>query len=121
MKIIILRYQLQHGMKNSNYLMDHILYQMFKIIWKYIKSKMTKDENVPYLEINEVVLLIHCNVVNNSYQQNSRVSYTFVSNKSFSQLLDLLPKNFIFLKSFDSESSNPLEIEEKIDVTLVIN
>ena len=39
------------------------------------KNKITKDENgenVPYLEITEVVL-IHCNVVNNSYQQNSRV------------------------------------------------
>ena len=49
---------------------------------------ITKDENgenVLYLEITEVVL-IHCNVVNNSYQQNSRVLYTFVSNKSFSQL-----------------------------------
>ena len=49
-------------------------------------SKITKDdngENVPYLEIIEV-LLIHCNVVNNSYQQNSIVLYTFVPDKSFS-------------------------------------
>ena len=69
------------------------------------KSKITKDkngENVPYLEITEVVL-IHCNVDNNSYQQNSRVLYTFVSNKLFHQLLDISPKNFIFLKTFDSE------------------
>ena len=46
------------------------------------KSKIRKNENgenVPYLEITEVILL-HCNIVNNSYQQNSRVSYTFVSN-----------------------------------------
>ena len=42
------------------------------------------DENVSYLKINEVVL-IHCNFVNNSYQQNSRVLYTFVRNKSFGQ------------------------------------
>ena len=44
------------------------------------KSKITKDkngENVPHLEIAEVVL-IHCNVVNNSYQQNSKVLYRFV-------------------------------------------
>ena len=44
------------------------------------KSKITKDkngENIPYLEITEVVL-IHLNVVNNSYQQNSRALYTFV-------------------------------------------
>ena len=42
------------------------------------KSKITKDENgenVSYLEITELVL-IQCNVVNNSYQQNSRVLYT---------------------------------------------
>ena len=48
------------------------------------KSKIAKKENgenVPYLEITEVVL-VHCNIVNN-YQQYSRVLYTFVLNKSF--------------------------------------
>ena len=56
-----------------------------------IKSKITKDkdgENGPYLEIAEVVLILF-NFVNNSYQQNSRVLYTFVPNKSFGQLLDI--------------------------------
>ena len=69
------------------------------------KSKITKyknGENVPYLEITEVVS-IHCNIVSNSYLKNSRVLYTFVTNKSFSQLLDISPENFIFLKTFDSE------------------
>ena len=47
-------------------------------------SKNENGENVPYLEFNEVAL-IHCNFVNNSYQQNSRVLYTFVRNKSFGQ------------------------------------
>ena len=88
--------------------------------------KITKDingENVSYLEITEVVL-IDCYVVNNSYQQNSRVLYTFVPIKLFSQLLDISPKN-LFLKTFDSkfsyiemlltdQNSNPLEIEDKI-------
>ena len=63
-------------------------------------SKITKDENgenVPHLEINEVVL-VHCNIVNNDYQQGSRVFYTFVTNKLFGQLLHISPKNFIFLK-----------------------
>ena len=67
------------------------------------KSKITKvgnGENVPYLEIIEVVL-IHYNVVN-SYQQNSRVLYRFFPNKSFGQLLDISPKNFVLLKTFDS-------------------
>ena len=69
---------------------------------KIIKDK--KGENVFYLEITEVVL-IHCNVVNNSYQQNSRVLYTFVPNKSFGQFSDNSPKLFLFLKKFDSEFS----------------
>ena len=59
------------------------------------KSKKTKDEtgeNVPDLEITEVVL-IHYNIFNNSYQQNSRVLYTFFPNKSFGQLLVNIFKN----------------------------
>ena len=61
---------------------------------------MVKMFHVPYLEITEVVL-IHFNVVNNSYQQNSRVLYTFVPNKSFDQLLDISRKNFTLLTFFD--------------------
>ena len=60
------------------------------------KSKTTKDEiggNVPHLKITEVLLIL-CNIVNNDYQQDSRVLYTFVSNKSFGQLLNISPKNF---------------------------
>ena len=68
------------------------------------KSKKTKDkteENAHYLEITKV-LLIYRNVVNNSYQKNARILYTFVPNKSFGQLLDISPENFAFLKIFDS-------------------
>ena len=75
---------------------------------------------------------MHCDVVNNGYQENSRVLYTFVPNKSFGQLLDISPANFVFLKTFDSElpyvevwftdkNSNPLVIEDKIIITLVVN
>ena len=56
------------------------------------KSKITKDENaenVSHLEITKVVS-IHCNIVNNDYQQDSRVLYTFVPNQSLRQLLDIL-------------------------------
>ena len=98
------------------------------------KSKITKDkngENVPHLEIIEVVL-IYYSIVNNDYQQHSRVFYTFVLNNSFGQLLDTSPIIFTFLKTFDSEfsyievwftgqNSNPLEIEDKIKITLFIN
>ena len=48
-------------------------------------------------------MLVHCNIVNNDCQQDSRVLHTFVPNKSFGQLLDISHKNFIFLKTFDSE------------------
>ena len=51
------------------------------------KNKTTKDENggnAPFLENNKVIL-VHCNIVNNNYQQDSRLLYTFVSNKSFGQ------------------------------------
>ena len=66
------------------------------------KSKISKDqndENVPHLEIT-VVVLIHCIIVNNDYQQDSRVLYLFVPHKSFSKLLGISPKNFMFLKIF---------------------
>ena len=69
------------------------------------KNKITKDkngENVPHLEITEVVL-VHCNIVNNDYQQESRVLYTFVPNKPFGGLLEIFPAKHIFLKTFNSD------------------
>ena len=68
-------------------------------------NKITKDKNgknLPDLEISEV-MLVHCNIVDNAYQQNSRVLYTFVPNKPFGDLLEISPTNFIFLKTFNSE------------------
>ena len=64
------------------------------------KSKITEDENgdnVPHLE-NTKVVLVHCNVIINDYQYHSRALHTFVHNKSLEQLLDISPKNFIFLR-----------------------
>ena len=64
-----------------------------------MKLKITKDkngENVPHFEITEVVL-VHCNIVNNDYQQHSRVLHIFVLNKPFGSLLEISPKNHIFL------------------------
>ena len=98
------------------------------------KSKITKNENgenVFHFEITEVVL-VHCNFCNNNYQQNSRVLYIFVPNKSFGQSLDVSPKNFTVLKTFDLEfsyievwftdqNSKLLDIDDKITITLVIN
>ena len=71
----------------------------------YTKNKITKDkngENVPHLKITKVVL-VHFNLVNNDYQRDSRVLYTFVPNKPFGSLLKISPTNHIFLKTFNSE------------------
>ena len=98
------------------------------------KNKITKDENgenIPHLQ-NSKVVLVHCNIANTDYQQDSRVLYTFVPNRSFGQLLDALSKSFILLKTFDSRFSNievwftdqnskPLETKDKINITLDIN
>ena len=67
---------------------------------KNTKSNIDKNEkgkNKLNLEVTEIVLA-HCNIANNDYQQDWRVLYTFVPNKSFGQLLDISSKNVIFLK-----------------------
>ena len=97
------------------------------------ESKLAKDKNVknvPHLEIREVEL-VHCNIVNNDYQQDSRMLFTFVPNKAFGSLLYIFPTNHLFLKKFNSEfqdieawfadqNSKLLEIEYRINLTLVI-
>ena len=89
------------------------------------KNQISKDkngENVSHLETAEVVL-VHCNIVNNDYQLDSKVLYTFVPNKTFGSLLETSPTNFILLKVFSSEfskvevwlldqNSQPLETED---------
>ena len=93
-------------------------------------AKYKNGENEPHLEITEVVL-VHCNIVNNDYQQDSRVLYTFVPNKPFGSLLEISPTNHVFFKTFNSEfqeielwftykNSQPVEIEDRINLTLVI-
>ena len=97
------------------------------------ENKITKDkkgENVPHLEITEVVL-VDCDIVNNDYQQDSRVLHTFVPNKPFGSLLEISLTNHIFLKTFNSEydeikvwltdqNNQPLEIEDRVNLTMVI-
>ena len=97
------------------------------------ESKITKDkngENVPHLEVVESVL-VHCNLVNNDYLQDSRILYTFVPNKTFGSLLEISQANHVCLKTFNSEfqdlkiwftdqTSKPLEVEDKINITLII-
>ena len=97
------------------------------------ENKICKDKNggnEPHLKNTEVVL-VHYDIVNNDYQQDLRVLYTFVPNKFFGSLLEIPPTNHIFLKTFNSEyneievcftdqNSQPLEIEDRINLTMVI-
>ena len=99
----------------------YICTEYFKFDMSYtqsIFSEITKDENgknVSHLEITEVVL-IYCNIVNKDYQQNSRVLHTCFQNKSFGQLLYILPKKLIFLKTLDLEF---LYIEAALKIKII--
>ena len=89
------------------------------------------SENVPRLENVEVVL-VHCNLVNNSYQQASRVLFTFVPTKQYGQLISISPHSLAFLKTmntdfseievwFTDQNNNALEIEDNVNISLIIN
>ena len=89
------------------------------------------SEIVPKLENIELVL-VYRNLVNNSYQQASRVLFTFVPTKQYGQLISISPKSLIFLKTMNTEFSeievwftdqnnNALEIEDNFNISLIIN
>ena len=91
-------------------------------------DKGKDGEDVPELESVEVILL-HCNLVNNSYQKASKVLFTFVPNKQFGQLITISPHLLTMLKTTSTESielwftdqnNRPLEIEDSINITLII-
>ena len=89
------------------------------------------SENVPRLE-NIEVILVHCNLVNNTYQQASRVLFTFVPNKQYGQLISISPNSLIFLKTmnpefleieiwFTDQNNNSLETEDNVNISLINN
>ena len=89
------------------------------------------SENIPRLENVEVVL-VHCNLVNNSYQQHSKVLFNFVPNKQYGRLISISSHSLIFLKTMNTEFSeidiwftdqnnNALEIEDNVNISLIIN
>ena len=88
----------------NGYSLEMLLPETMKLLGS-TENKIAKDkndENVPHVEVTEVVL-VHCNIVNNDYQQDSTVLYTFVPNKPFVSLLEISPTNHILLKTFNSE------------------
>ena len=87
-------------------------------------------ELVPKLESVDFVL-VHCNLVNNSYQQASKVLFTFVTNKKYGQLITVSPESLIMLKTVNTEFSfieiwftdqdnRTLEIEDSVNISLII-
>ena len=117
---------------NDGYSLELLIPETMKLLGS-TKNEITKDkngENVPHLEITEVVFF-HCNIVNNDYEQDLRVLYTFVPNKAFGSLIEVSLTNNIFLKTFNSEfqdielrftyqNSQPLKIEDRMNLALVI-
>ena len=97
------------------------------------KKDVDKDkngENVLKLESVEVVL-VHCNLVKNDYQHTSKVLFTFVPNKEFGQLINILPHYLTMMNTvntefssvevwFTDQTSKALEIEDNVNLTLII-
>ena len=88
------------------------------------------SKNVPKLENVEVVL-VYCNLDNNTYQQHSRVLFTFVPTKQYSLLISISPHSLVLLKTMNTEFSeievwftdqnnNALEIEDNVNMSLII-
>ena len=93
-------------------------------------DKNKDGEIVPRLGTVEVVL-VHCNLVNNSYQQASKVLFNFVPNKLFGQLITITPHSLTMLKItnarfsfieiwFTDQNNRPIEIEDNVNITLII-
>ena len=93
--------------------------------------KKKKPRKIPSIEVVEVVL-VQRNLVDNLYQQKSEVLYFFTPDKSDANLLNVEPSNLVFLKTYNSEfddiiitftdqNGRPLEIEDNLNLTLLIN
>ena len=94
------------------------------------KDQDKDEEDVPRLESAEVVL-VHYNLVNNNYQQASKVIFTFVPNKQFGQLIPNGPHSLIVLNAtniefssievwFTEQKSKQLEVEDNVNRPLIL-
>ena len=106
-------------------------YLKFFVITKKLIDKTKDEENVPSLDVAEIVL-VQCNIVDNQYQQKSELLYTFTTNKSYAYLLNVEPNTIVFLKTYSTEfddititftdqNGRSLEIPGKVNLKLIIN
>ena len=116
----------------AGYILELLSPETMKLLGstKKVVDKDKNGENVPKLEIVEVIL-VHCNLVKNDYQHTSKVLFTFVPNKKFGQLINISPHAFTMLNTentefssvevwFTDQNSKALEIEDNVNLTLII-
>ena len=114
----------------SGYKLELLSKETMKLLGstKSVIDSDKKSENVPRLEN----VLVNCNLVNNSYQQHSRVLFTFVPTKQYGKLISISPHSLVFLKTmitefseieiwFTDQNKNALEIEDNANISLIIN
>ena len=117
---------------NTGYKLELLSEETMQLLGSSKKDidKNKDEEIVPRLETVEVVL-VHRSLVNNNYQQASKVLFTFVPNKQFGQLITITPHSLTMLKTtnakfsfieiwFTDQNNRPLEIEDNVNITLII-
>ena len=116
-------FRLKNIDETTNYLIEEIKLNE-------LMNKKHKKVCTTLLENFEVVL-VHCNLVNNNYQETSELLFTFVPDKQFSQLITIAPHSLTMLKTtniefqynevwFTDPNNRPLEIEDNLNITLII-
>ena len=114
----------------TDYRLELLSPETMKLLGGTKKDVDQDGEDVTKLESVEVVL-VHCNLVNNSYQKASEVVFTFLLDKPFDQLITISPQLLTMLKTtstefqsivlwFTDQSNRPLKIEDSVNITLII-
>ena len=116
----------------TGYKLELISPEIMKLLGSAKKDvdKNKDGEDVPKLESVEFVL-VHCNIVNNTYQKTSKVIFTFVPSEQFGQLITISPHLLTMLKTnsaefqlielwFTDQNNRPLVIENSVNITLII-
>ena len=116
----------------NGYKLELLTFETMKLLGS-TKKDVDKDKDgeiVPKLQSLEVVL-VHCNLVTNYYQHESKVLFSFVANKQFGQLINISPNSLRMMNTvntkfssvevwFTDQASKALEIEDDVNLTLII-
>ena len=117
--------------EKSGYKLELLSKETMKLLGS-TKDIIDADKNMYQKLENVEVVLVHCNLVNNAYQQHSRVLFTFIPTKQYRQLISISPHSLVFLKTmnkdfseievwFTDQNNNALEIEDNVNIYLIIN